>query len=278
MTPLIKWAGGKRKLTEAIVARTGLNFNHYIEPFLGGGAMLLFIAPEHAVCSDINEELVNFYQVVQADVDGLMAEIHQNYLPNHGQEFYYHIRALDRNPVAFHQMMPVQRAARFIYLNKACYNGLWRVNRQGFNNVPWGRRDRLNLWDEDNLLDVHGYLAGNDVQIIHQDYAVTARMAEEGDLVYFDPPYDDERQVGFVDYSANGFTRQNQAELRDLCDELVDRGVRVAVSNADTLFIRELFADERYVIHDDIEARRNIGARAENRGNVRELLIIGGLV
>lgn len=263
-------------LAEAIVARMGHDFNTYFEPFLGGAALLLHLEPEHAVCSDINPELVNFYHVVQNEVEGLLNEIHDNYLPFHGQDFYYHVRSLDRDAEQFGRMTPVERAARFIYLNKTCFNGLWRVNRQGFNNVPWGRHDNLNLWNENNLMNVHNYLMNNDIDILHADYTVTAHMAEEGDLVYFDPPYDDDRQEGFTDYAADGFTRQNQTELRDLCNELVDNGVQVAVSNADTTFIRELFDDARYHIYDDIVARRSIGARAENRGKVNELLIIGG--
>lgn len=275
MTPILKWAGGKRKLVDAIIAYTGRDFDTYIEPFLGGGAMLLALEKEHAICSDINGELVNFYHIVRDDVEGLIAEINDNYIPNHSQEFFYHIRGLDRDIENFALLTPTQRAARFIYLNKTCYNGLWRVNRQGFNNVPWGNHVRLNLWDENNLLEVHRYLANNDVEIIQSDYQETARMAQPGDFVYFDPPYDNVRQAGFVDYSAGGFTRDDQTELRDLCNELVDRGVSVAVSNSDTDFIRELFDDARYVLHDDIQALRSIGSRAADRQFVTELLVVG---
>lgn len=274
MTPLLKWAGGKRRLAQAICAHIGREYNHYYEPFLGGGAMLFHIAPEQAICSDINAELVNFYNVVKNNVEELHYEITHNYLPNHSKNFFYQIRALDRDAELFSQMTNVQHAARFIYLNKACYNGLWRVNQHGFNNVPWGRRDRLNIWDEENLVQVHNYLANQKIQILHQDYSVTARMAQANDLVYFDPPYDDERQAGFVDYSVNGFTRQNQIDLRDLCNELVDRGVTIAVSNADTTFIREIFNDARYNLYDDILAQRSIGSRAAYRQRVNEILIV----
>ena len=276
MDPLLKWAGGKRKLAEAIVAHTGRQFNRYVEPFLGGAAMLLHLAPPHAICSDINVELVNFYQVVQHQVDELWHEININYLPHHAEEFFYHVRKMDRDPRTMDAMTPMQRAARFVYLNKTCYNGLWRVNRHGQNNAPWGKYQHPTILDEANLMAVHQYLSENDVKILQADYAVTARLAEAGDFVYFDPPYDDEKQAGFVGYSAGGFTRANQADLRALCDELVDRGVHVAVSNADTPFIRQLYADERYRIYDDLRARRNIGANAERRGVVCELLIEGG--
>lgn len=274
MYPLLKWAGGKRKLTEAIVAHTGQEYNRYFEPFLGGGAMLLYLAPKQAICSDVNEELINFYNVVKNNVEELIHEIAINYVPNHSSDFFYARRNLDRNMDIFAVMTNVERAARFLYLNKTCYNGLWRVNRQGYNNVPCGNYVNLNILDETNLHDVHNYFLDNDIQINHADYSETVQLANEGDLVYFDPPYDDENKNSFVDYSVNGFTRNNQVELRDVCNELVDRGVKVAISNANTAFMRELYSNERYQLFDDIQARRNIGATAAHRHQVNELLIV----
>lgn len=275
MVPLLKWAGGKRKLVKSIIAHTGKEFNSYIEPFVGGGAMLLYLQPEHAICSDTNEELINFYRVVQNDVDGLIEEIESNYIPNHNQEFFYKIRRLDRDVCSFNRMTSTQRAARFVYLNKTCYNGLWRVNRQGFNNVPWGRHVALNIWNKTNLMNVHNYLSSNDVCFFHSDYKAVSRLAGEGDFVYFDPPYDAEEQNGFVDYCKKGFNRENQIELRDICNELVDIGAKVAVSNADTQFIRDIFTDERYRLFDDLQAQRSIGSCASYRQKVNELLIVG---
>lgn len=274
MYPLLKWAGGKRRLAEAIVNHFVKDYNKYYEPFIGGAAILLYLAPKHAVCSDINEELINFYNVVQNDVEELISEVNDKYIAKHSKEFFYQVRAYDRDTHFFSSMNPVQRAARLIYLNKSCFNGLWRENSHGCNNVPWGYHDKVTLWDLNNLMEVHDYLSKNQVEFVKADYREIALKAIKGDLVYFDPPYDNEKNEGFVSYNAQGFTRGNQRELRELCDNLVDRGVHVVVSNADTTFMEELFTDERYTLFTDINAHRSIGSLAQYRKRVNELLVV----
>lgn len=136
MLPIIKWAGGKRRFTNQIISIIGNEFKNYYEPFVGGGAVLFALEAKNAKCSDINDELINFYNTVKTNPNELINELENNFLPYHSSEFYYKVRKLDRDSIKFNSLTQIQRAARFLYLNKTCYNGLWRVNRNGQNNVP----------------------------------------------------------------------------------------------------------------------------------------------
>lgn len=274
MIPIIKWAGGKRKLSPVIASYLGSNFKGYYEPFAGGAAVLFYLEPKNAVCFDINTELINFYNTIKEFPQELADELESNFYPNHSKEFYYEVRAWDRKG-SFSAIPSLIRAARFAYLNKCCYNGLWRENSHGQNNVPWGYKDTPAFITRKQITEASKYFVSKNVCFVLGDYKGVAKMAKRGDLVYFDPPYDVEAGVnGFVSYSANGFGHEQQVELKGICDSLIKKGVRVAISNSSTKFINELYQDEHYVIN-VLNVQRNIGASIESRKEYEEVLIIG---
>lgn len=279
MNPIIKWAGGKRRFAEQIVDILGRECNHYFEPFIGGAAILLFNEYENATCSDTNTELINLYTVVKTDVEGLIQELSNNFVPNHCKDFYYEVRGLDRNIESYNNLSAVERAARFLYLNRTCYNGLWRVNRDGQNNVPFGRYVNPPILQAESLRAASIYFNEKNVDFRVSDYREVEALVQPGDLVYFDPPYDIEAgQNGFVSYTQDGFNRQNQQELKELCDRLILRGVRVGISNSNTAFIRNLYMNgpyDFYELHDEISVKRTIGGTPDSRRELQELFILG---
>lgn len=285
LTPIIKWAGGKRRIAKLILEKVEhQNFNTYFEPFLGGAAVLLTFKPAKAVCCDINPELINLYQVVKNDCNSLINLLEQYAFKNNtenAKEFYYYIRSLDRTP-HFNELTDVERAARFIYLNKTCYNGLWRVNSKGQNNVPYGRYVNPKILDRESLLKLSDYLNNNDIELFVDDYTSILDKVGKNDLVYFDPPYDvEEGQNGFVNYTLNGFNRENQKQLKELCDQLIIRGATVIVSNSKTNFIMSLYKNNYYAVYDiidDIKVTRTISAKASSRKQISEVLIVGRAV
>ena len=279
MQPIIKWAGGKRKFAPQIAGFLGNVTGTYYEPFLGGGAMLLHIAPAHAVCSDINPELINFYEVIKDDVDAIVELLKTEFVPNHCKDFYYDVRGWDRNAFEYSHIDKVRRAARFLYLNKTCYNGLWRVNRDGMNNVPFGRYKKPTILLEEDLRQAADYFRTNEVSFFRCDYKDLVGKAKKGDTVYFDPPYDVEAgQSEFVSYTASGFNRKDQADLKTLCDRLIDRGVKVGVSNSNTQYIKNLYTSDdihQYQLIEIAPFSRTIGGKPSSRRKTTELIIIG---
>lgn len=279
MQPIIKWAGGKRKFALQIANFLGAVEGTYYEPFLGGGAMLLHIAPKHAVCSDINPELINFYNVVKNDVGSLIELLKTEFIPNHSKAYYYQVRGWDRETDTYSLLDPVRKAARFIYLNKTCYNGLWRVNKVGMNNVPFGRYKRPTILLEDDLKEVAKYFQECDICFYECDYKQLINTAKRGDTVYLDPPYDIEiGQSEFVSYTASGFSRKDQEDLKRLCDELIERGVKVGISNSNTEFIRTLYLSDKkhkYELNEIAPFSRTIGCKPSSRKITTELIIIG---
>lgn len=269
LKPLVKWVGGKRQLLPHIhAALPATGYSTYFEPFLGGGAVLWSLAPEKAVVNDLNAELINLYTVVRTDVEALIAEL-QDY-PN-DEEFFYQLRALDRDAEVFAALSPVKRAARTVYLNKTCYNGLYRVNQAGQFNSPFGRYKKPLICDEKTLNAINIYLRDNDVTFLNGDFKDAVSSAQAGDFVYFDPPYDPVNVTSnFVGYAAGGFGRDNQVLLKELCDELTDRGVKWMLSNSATEFIRELYAEYHV---DIVGASRAINSVASKRGKVDEVLV-----
>ena len=279
MEPIIKWAGGKRRFVEQIIKVIGSDCNNYFEPFLGGAAVLYKINAKHYYCSDINEELINFYNVVKTDCDSLINILKTQFIPNHSRSFYLKIRNLDRDRKAFLELSSVYRAARFIYLNKTCFNGLWRVNSKGENNVPMGDYKKPSILDEKNLKAAESFFNSHNITFMNCSFEDCVKKAKAGDLVYFDPPYDvEEGQNSFTEYSKSGFNRNSQKQLKRLCDKLILKGVRIAISNSDTKFIRELYSGDEYItynIYNKIISNRTIGATVDSRRKVTELLIVG---
>lgn len=277
MEPIIKWAGGKRKFVDQILSKTGNSCNRYFEPFLGGGALLLNIKAKEYFCSDVNKELINFNNVLKTKPNELIKELKTNYVPNHCKKFYMSIRNIDRTD-EFKNLSNVQRAARFFYLNKNCFNGIWRVNSLGQNNVPFADRKTFTI-NSKHFREIAKYYKDNNISFRNIDYKKCVGKATEGDFVYFDPPYDVEKgQSSFVAYTKSGFNQKNQKQLKELCDKLISKGVKIAVSNSDTKFIRELYSSNDYItyeIYEKIVVNRTIAAKSEARKKVVELLIIG---
>lgn len=269
-TPFIKWVGGKRQLLTELTAYYPQHFNRYFEPFIGGGASLLNLCPPKAVINDFNGELVNAWQMVKEQPEDLIKLV-ENHAANDSKEYYLDIRMADRDG-RLTKMSPIERAARFIYLNKAGFNGLWRVNSKGQNNVPYGAHKKVNVPVKAIRLD-HNYLATNDIKILQGDYRDAVADAKENDFVYFDPPYIPVNQTAdFTGYTKNDFGLAQQEGLRDLALKLAHRGVKVMLSNSDVPLIDELYADSQFRIH-HVQARRSVNSNGGKRGKVGEVII-----
>ncbi len=265
--PFLKWAGGKTQLLDALMARMPAAFRAYHEPFLGGGALFFALHRAgkltRAFLSDSNAELIDAYIAIRDHAEEVIALL-AGY--PHDRDFYYALRAQD----PWRLSLP-ERAARMIYLNKTGYNGLYRVNRRGQFNVPFGRYKSPRYLDPDNLRAVARALQTADIR--HQPFERALEAARTGDFVYFDPPYAPLSSTAhFTAYQAGGFGPEDQARLRDVCLALSDAGVRVMVSNSDVDIIRVLYARPPFRIH-RVEARRNINSKASARGKIGELII-----
>ena len=268
--PFVKWAGGKRQILNELRKYIPEEYNCYYEPFIGGGALFFDLAPKKAVINDSNSELMNVYNVMCDDEKySKMCNLLNNYEVKNNEEFFYEIRNKDRNKEKFEKLSDYARAARTIYLNKACFNGLYRVNSKGEFNVPYNKKTTVNTYDKENLLVVHMYLTMNDVKILNTDFEDALSTAKEGDFVYIDPPYD-QINASFTSYTEEGFGKDEQRRLAEVYKTLDKRGVKVMLSNHNTALINELYKD--YNIH-VIEAKRNINANGKKRGKVEEVII-----
>ena len=270
--PFVKWAGGKRQILDKLKSFMPSDYNTYYEPFVGGGALLFDLAPKSAIINDSNSELMNVFNVLCYDkLYSKMCKYLNKFERKHSEEFYYEIRNIDRNKKKFNRMNICKRAARTIYLNKACFNGLYRVNSKGEFNVPFGKKSKVNTYDGENLLNVYAYLSNNDndITILCTDFENAVSTAKEGDFVYFDPPYDSDTNT-FNSYTEDGFGKNEQRRLARVFKDLDSRGVKVMLSNHNTILINELYKD--YNIH-VIEAKRSINSKGNKRGNVNEVII-----
>jgi DNA adenine methylase len=261
--PFIKWAGGKKQILPHLLARAPRAFGTYFEPFLGGGALFFSLSPGKAVLSDLNPYLVNAYSVVRDRVDELAESLKVH---RADKEYYYMMRGLSPET-----MSDVQRASWFIYLNKTCYNGLWRVNRSGRFNVPFGRYRNPKILDRENLYAVSRALYG--ALVMCSDFEEAVQMAVPGDFVYFDPPYSPKSgTAGFVSYTGEGFGEEEQERLAGVFRRLSRRGVLVMLSNSDVPLVRRLYEGFRI---DTVQASRAISCRGDRRGPVGEVVITG---
>ena len=268
--PFVKWAGGKRQIIDKLLKYAPDDFNTYYEPFVGGGALLFELSPKEAVINDCNEELINVYNVLcNEDKFKKMCNVLNNYETNHSEKFYYEIRNKDRNKASFNRLADYTRAGRTIYLNKACFNGLYRVNSRNEFNVPFGKKTKVNTYEGQNLGIICGYLNYNDIKLLSVDFEEAVKDAKKGDFVYFDPPYDSDTST-FNSYTEDGFGKEEQKRLAKVFKELSDRGCYVMLSNHNTTLINELYKD--FHIH-VIEAKRNINANGKKRGKVEEVII-----
>mgnify|MGYP002537282330 FL=1 len=268
--PFVKWAGGKRQIINKLKRYVPDEFDTYYEPFIGGGALLFELSPRRAVINDSNEELMNVYSVLcDEEKFKKMCNVLNHYEKEHCEEFYYDIRNKDRNKNAYKRLSDYTRAARTIYLNKACFNGLYRVNSKNEFNVPFGKKERVNTYDGGNLITVSNYLTMNDVEILSVDFEQSVKNAKKGDFIYFDPPYDSETST-FNSYTEDGFGKDEQIRLAKVFKELDSRGCYVMLSNHNTSLINDLY--KNFNIH-VIEAKRNINSNGKKRGKVKEVII-----
>ena len=268
--PFVKWAGGKRQIIDELKKYVPEEYNTYYEPFIGGGALLFELAPKNAVINDSNEELMNVYNILRSpEKYSSMCKVLNKYEREHSEEFYYEIRNKDRNKGMFSRISDYTRAARTIYLNKACFNGLYRVNSKGEFNVPFGKKDKVNTYDGENLLNVHYYLTNNNVIVDCSDFEASLSTAKECVFVYIDPPYDSDTGT-FNSYTEGGFGKEEQRRLARVFKELDSKGVKVMLSNHNTILVNELYKD--YNIH-VIEAKRSINSKGNKRGKVEEVII-----
>ncbi len=270
MNPFVKWAGGKRQLMTSLLELKPKKFNKYFEPFIGGGALFLELAPKEAVINDFNSELISVYKSLKnKKAFNELYKLCNEHEALHSEEYFYKIRALDTSGDYINQPLPT-RAARCIYLNKACFNGLYRVNAKGQFNVPFNGKTKVKLFDEDNFQALHQYFLNNDISIHNGDYQVILDKPKKGDFVYFDPPYDVVGNQSFTTYTKIGFGREEQTRLRDNFRILSEKGAYVMLSNSNTEFIRELYKD--FNIH-IVQARRSINSQSTGRGKVEEVIV-----
>ena len=269
--PFVKWVGGKRQLLaqfrrlnlyppEKFDIRTG----RYFEPFVGGGAVFFDLLPEKGFLSDLNKELVTTYNIIKNDVEGLIASLKKHKID---KEYFLNIRAKDSKA-----LNDLTVASRFIFLNRTCFNGLYRVNSKGGFNVPYGKYTNPLICDESNLRKVSKSL--QNIEIKHQDYKEVLKTAKKGDFVYFDPPYYPvSKTASFTSYTAEAFLDKEQIELRDTVLELNKRGCFVMLSNSDTPFINKIYSGLKGIRVNKVEAGRAINSKGSGRGKITEVLV-----
>ncbi len=264
--PFLKWAGGKQRLLtqyKPYFPPEG-TIGHYFEPFIGSAAVFFHQQYPMAILSDQNGKLIEVYRSVRDDLDQVVSalKLHRN-----EADYYYTVRA--QNPA---DLSPAERAARLIYLNKTCYNGLYRENSKGEFNVPFGRYKNPKICDEARLRAASAVLQGVDLQVA--DFSDAVETAVAGDFVYFDPPYVPlSATSNFTSYNKRGFGREDQERLANTVAQLTDRGIKVMLSNSSAPLVYDLYGRSSYRII-DIRARRNINSNASRRGLVKELLIL----
>lgn len=276
MDPILRWAGGKRQLLDELqrlITPKLVSDNRYFEPFIGGGSIAFSLEYDKTTISDYNEDLINVYRTIKNKPNKLIQKlkIHQE---NHNKEYFYKIRALDRDVETYRKLCDIEKAARIIYLNKTCYNGLYRVNSKGFFNVPIGRSSNVpDIVMEDKILNLSVYLNKDDVKILNGDFELAVVGAKEGDVIYFDPPYDYDED-GFKAYVKTGFNHNDLIRLRDLCDLLINKGCIVIISNNDTKFVRDCFRKNVYKIT-EVLTKRYINCDGQKRTEAKEVIIYG---
>lgn len=269
LKPMLHWAGGKGQLLSEIIPMIKGDYSIYVEPFLGGGALFFALQPENAIINDSNDELMNVYFAVKNNLEWLIKELKLHKLLN-SSDYFYKIREWDRHN-NFKEIYYVKRAARLIYLNKTCYNGLYRVNSSGEFNSPYGKYDNPNIVNEGLLTAISKFLNFNNIEIKNTDYKEILKDLDKNAFVYLDPPYMPiSTSSSFTHYTKNGFTYENQVELRIECDKLTEQGIHFIQSNSYCEAIRELYKD--YNIK-EVKARRYINCNREKRGKINELLI-----
>lgn len=265
--PCLKWVGGKRQLISQIDKHFPKEFNRYLEPFIGGGAIFFYLLPKKAILIDINKELINVYNVIKEKVSELIKSLkkHEN-----NDEYFYKTRNIDRDAEKFKILSDVEKASRTIFLNRCCYNGLYRVNSKGQFNAPFGKYKNPTFCDEENLIATHKIL--RKVKLIHSSFEKCLDFAEKGDFVYLDPPYVPiSNSANFTSYTKENFGKEDQIKLYNAFKILDERGCKVMLSNSYSDFILNLYNDFQINI---LKAKRAINSNANKRGEIKEVLIL----
>lgn len=272
--PFVKWAGGKSGLITSLIPFIPKNFNSYFEPFVGGGALFFYLKNQKILNSkkiyinDKNSQLINAYKQIKINPHEILEEL-EILNKKHSEETFYRIRNLDRNS-DFYSLSEVFKAARFIYLNKTCYNGLCRYNSKGHFNTPMGNYKNPKIYDKELIFSVHKAL--KNVLITNKDFESALLKVKKGDFIYFDPPYFPlNKTSSFVNYTDN-FLANEQIRLYELFKILDFEGVKVLQSNSNTQFIRELYKDFEII---EINSKRAINCKGDRRGKITELIIKG---
>jgi len=267
ISPFLKWVGGKRQLMPTITELMPKKFTNYYEPFVGGGAVLFHTQPKNAVINDLNEDLINVYNTIKKNPEELIKDLktHKN-----ESEYFYDLRILDRTE-EFEKLSNIKKASRVIYLNKTCFNGLYRVNNSGEFNSPFGRYKNPNIVNEITIRAVSKYLNNNKITIFSKDYEDVLENIEKGSFVYFDPPYHPvSKSSSFTGYIQGGFNMYDQIRLRDLCVKLNKKGVKFMVSNSAVPLIEDIYKEFNITY---VKANRSINSNAKKRGEVDEVII-----
>jgi DNA adenine methylase len=269
VTPFLKWVGGKRQIMPSIIEllpKKVVSYT-YIEPFVGGGAVLFQLQPKKAIINDFNSELINVYEVIKNHVDELIADLKKH---KNDADYFYEIRGLDRTN-DFGKLTNIQKASRIIYLNKTCFNGLYRVNSAGEFNTPFGRYKNPNIVNEPTLKAVNNYLNNNDIIFNNCDYEEILKEADKKSFVYLDPPYHPVSETSnFTGYVQGGWDMKDQIRLKEACDNLNDKGIKFLLSNSAADFITDLYKGYNIKI---VKANRAINSDGDKRGEVDEVLI-----
>jgi DNA adenine methylase len=269
ISPFLKWVGGKRQLMPTIIEHLPKNIQslNYIEPFIGGGAVLFNLQPKKAIINDFNIELINTYEIIRDNVEELLVDLKKHH---NDSLYFYNLRGLDRTE-NFKELSSIQRASRIIYLNKTCFNGLYRVNNAGEFNAPFGRYKNPNIVNEPTLKAVSKYLNSNKIIIQSGDYSKILDKADDKSFVYLDPPYHPlSESSNFTGYVQGGWGVEEQINLKAACDKLNKKGIKFLLSNSSASFIIDLYQDYNISI---VKANRSINSNGADRGVVDEVLI-----
>lgn len=267
VAPFVKWAGGKRQLLPYIKNKMPQNYKNYFEPFIGGGAVLFGIMPENAIINDINRALINTYKYVRDMPQELIEKIIilDKYNDIQGKDFFYKQRELFNNKL-IKEEYDLELASLFIYLNKHCFNGLYRVNSKGLFNVPYNN-SKAQSFDDKNILAVSRYL--KNITILEGDFELACKEATKGDFLFFDSPYAPLKDTSFEAYTKEGFDLESHKRLANLFKNLTQKGCFCMLTNHYTVFIEELYSEYNQEI---VKVRRSINANASDRKGIEVII------
>ena len=268
--PFIKWVGGKGKLIPELRNFYPKSYDRYFEPFVGGGALFMHLGRKNVIINDFSEDLMNVYKLIRDSHTELMDALDKLEIEHQKgpKQHYYNIREMDRDE-EWGEVDALIKAARFIYLNKTCFNGLYRVNKKGYFNVPFNGKEKINTYEKDNIINLSKYLNNANIKILTGDFEDAVKKAKKGDFIFFDPPYDVIKNDSFEKYTKEGFGVEGQKRLAKLFKKLDKKGCYVMLTNHNTPLINELYKD--YNI-DVINVKRMVNSDASNRVGVETII------